>query len=690
MPLSFRLLGPLEVWEDGREISLGTGRQRALLALLLVHSNELVSADRLIEELWAGNPPASASKVLQGYVSQVRRALPPETIATQGPGYVLAAGETDADEFARLVEEASTLEPGEAAPLLRRALGLWRGRPLAEFEYEDWAQAAIARLEEQRLAALEERIDADLELGRHARVVAELEALVAEHPLRERLRGQLMLALYRCGRQADALEVYRQGRRALVDELGLEPSPFLEQLEKQILTHDDALAAPPRRLPVPPALARRGRLIALAGALVLAGAVAAAAWQLAGGTGRAVHLQTLGLGRCSPVAYEGPGTPQLLIAGDLPLQRGLLATTTPMVEAMTLALARRGYRAGRFRVGLQVCDDAQVRDNLFSDKACAANAGAFAADRSVIGVVGPYASGCAAFEIPILNAALGGAVAVVSPTNTLVGLTRQNPETATGEPGAYYPSGRRNYARVIPADDVQGAADAILARRLGVTRAYVLDDGGNYGVAVAAPFTRTARRLGIAVVGRGSWNVDATSYGGLAATVARTRPDGIFLAGTSAGNAIRFLRELRSRLGRSVRFVAPDGFDPYTAALAGAAAEGMVISKPYLTKTLLGRAGREFVASFSHKMGEEPTGFALNAAQAMDVLLDAIARSDGTRASVTKNLFTTRISNGILGSFFITRTGDTTLNTVSFSRIVHGKVTRFTAIVVPDDLVPGM
>jgi branched-chain amino acid transport system substrate-binding protein len=361
-----------------------------------------------------------------------------------------------------------------------------------------------------------------------------------------------------------------------------------------------------------------------------------------------------------------------------------------MVEAMTLALARHGYRAGRFRVGLQVCDDAQARDVLFSEQTCTANARAFVADRSVIGVVGPYASGCAVSEIPMLNGAPGGAVAVVSPTNTLVGLTRKNRETAPGEPAAFYPSGRRNYARVIPADDVQAAADAILARRLGVGRAFVLEDGGDYGAALASQFIRTARRLGIAVVGRGSFDVGATSYAGLAATIARTRPDGVFLAGASNGNAVTLLRDLRSRLGRAVRFVAPDGFDPDTAALAGAAAEGMAISKPYLTKTLLGRAGREFVASFSHKMGEEPTGFALNAAQAMDVLLNAIARSDGTRASVTKNLFTTRISNGILGSFFITRTGDTTLNTVSFSRIVRGKVTGLGAIVVPDDLVPGM
>jgi DNA-binding SARP family transcriptional activator len=153
-----------------------------VLALLLVHANEVVSTDRLIDGLWSGEAPASAQKVLQGYVSQLRRTLPAETIATRGSGYVLATSETDAREFERLVDAASALGPAEAAPLLRRALGLWRGPALAEFEYEDWAQAQIARLHEQRLVALEERIEADLELGRHSQVVAELEVLVAEHP----------------------------------------------------------------------------------------------------------------------------------------------------------------------------------------------------------------------------------------------------------------------------------------------------------------------------------------------------------------------------------------------------------------------------------------------------------------------------------------------------------------------------
>jgi DNA-binding SARP family transcriptional activator/streptogramin lyase len=245
--LSFRILGPLEVREDGRELPLAGGRARALLALLLVHANDLVSADRLVEELWSGRPPPSAPKALQGYVSQLRRALPADTILTRASGYVLVATDTDAAEFTRLTRVAAEQHPGEAIATLQQALALWRGEPFEEFEYEEWAQLEIARLNELRLSATEQRLEAELELGHHTRLVPELETLVADHPLREQLRGQLMIAMYRSGRQADALDIYRRGRQTLRDELGLEPSPFLTNLERQILGHDPTLVAPTRR-----------------------------------------------------------------------------------------------------------------------------------------------------------------------------------------------------------------------------------------------------------------------------------------------------------------------------------------------------------------------------------------------------------------------------------------------------------
>ncbi len=225
-----------------------------MLAILLLRRNELVASDRLIEELWGEESPTSAGKIVQGYVSQLRRSLGVEgqaRLRTRAPGYVLEVGdeEVDLDRFESLVargrEELRTGLVADASAHLAEALELWHGPPLADFQYEPFAQAAIARLEEQRLAALEQRIDADLQLGHDGALVGELEALVADHPMRERLRAQLMLALYRSGRQADALDVYQSTRRTLVDELAIEPSPALQQLEQAILRQDASLDRAP-------------------------------------------------------------------------------------------------------------------------------------------------------------------------------------------------------------------------------------------------------------------------------------------------------------------------------------------------------------------------------------------------------------------------------------------------------------
>jgi DNA-binding SARP family transcriptional activator/streptogramin lyase len=243
--MEFRVLGPLEVEEEGQVLKLGGAKQRALLALLLLHANEAVSRDRLIDELWSSTPPETASAAIQVYVSQLRKLLGRDAIITQPPGYLIRiqTGTLDLERFETSVARAQGAPAAEAAELLRQALGLWRGSPLAELD-ASFARAERARLDEQRLSALEQRIDADLELGRHAQLVPELEGLVREHPLRERLRGQLMLALYRCGRQAEALDVYRTGRRLLDEELGLEPGEELRRLERAILVQDESLAVP--------------------------------------------------------------------------------------------------------------------------------------------------------------------------------------------------------------------------------------------------------------------------------------------------------------------------------------------------------------------------------------------------------------------------------------------------------------
>ena len=254
MPVEFRILGPLDVLVDGHEIALGGARQRAVLAILVLHRGEVVSVDRLIDALWGERPPATAKKTVQVYVSRLRKELGQEgLIATRGGGYVLETSpdDIDADRFARLAAEGrEALERGDpdaASARLAEALAVWRGPPLADLTYESFTQNEIAQLEEARLVAIEDRIEADLALGRHEALTAALERLVAEHPTRERLRGQLMLALYRSGRQAEALETYRDARQALDRELGLDPGPELQQLERAILSQDPDIGAPPRR-----------------------------------------------------------------------------------------------------------------------------------------------------------------------------------------------------------------------------------------------------------------------------------------------------------------------------------------------------------------------------------------------------------------------------------------------------------
>ena len=245
--MEFRILGPLEVWDEGAEVSLGGPKPRALLAVLLLHPNEVIPADRLIDELWDKDSPEDAAAALRVNVSRLRKALPPDVLTTRSPGYLvrIEPDTLDLHRFERLVDEGRSLLArslaADASERLRDALSLWRGPPLADFAYESFAQTAIARFEEIRLAAVELRINADLALGRHDALVAELEALVAEHPLRERLRMCLMTALYRSGRQAEALDAYRDARRVLVDEIGIEPSTELREVERAILRHDPSL-----------------------------------------------------------------------------------------------------------------------------------------------------------------------------------------------------------------------------------------------------------------------------------------------------------------------------------------------------------------------------------------------------------------------------------------------------------------
>ncbi len=279
------MLGPVEAVVEGRVVPLPAAKQRAVLALLLLARGRVVSIDELVDGLWGDAAPDTAVKALQGYVSQVRRALGPDRIVTRPPGYSLelADGELDLDRFERLAAEGrSELAAGraeDAAAQLREALDLWRGPPLAEFHAERFVHDARPRLEALRDAAQEDRIEADLRCGRHASLIPELRALQAADPFRERVCEQLMLALYRSGRQADALDAYRLTRERLSGELGIEPGPRLQSLQRRILQHDPSLQAPepPSEAGEASTPSRHGRDRRVAAGVVAATAVALAA-----------------------------------------------------------------------------------------------------------------------------------------------------------------------------------------------------------------------------------------------------------------------------------------------------------------------------------------------------------------------------------------------------------------------------
>jgi peptide/nickel transport system substrate-binding protein len=318
--VEFLVLGPVEVRIDGRALSLGGPKQRALLALLLLNPNEVVSRDRLVDSLWGERAPASAQRSLDTYVSRLRALVGGDRIERHAPGYLIRVepGELDLERFEALLEQGRAAAAGgdaaQASAVLGEALVVWRGRALADLENEPFAASESERLEERRLLAVEGRIDAALELGRGGELVGELERLVAEHPFRERLLGQLMLALYRAGRQADALAAYQTGRRRLAAELGLEPGPELRELERRILAHDPTLTALPRLRRVAQRHRLRHRwLVAAAVSLVVVGASIAAGIELGTGASNASNARASadGVSELNPNAAAVIRTTQL-------------------------------------------------------------------------------------------------------------------------------------------------------------------------------------------------------------------------------------------------------------------------------------------------------------------------------------------------------------------------------------------
>jgi len=399
---------------------------------------------------------------------------------------------------------------------------------------------------------------------------------------------------------------------------------------------------------------------------------------------------------CSPVYSLLGQAPSYLIVSDSPLQGEFAPLSAQMNDAIRFVLAERGYKAGNYPIGFQSCDvaSAGVADDpdiaaaagMSALEKCAANAEAYAAHPKVLAVVGFSDSRCSREGIPIANAAPDGPLAMLSPWSGYVGLTRAGPGALPGDPESLYPSGERNYARVSPTDDYQAAATAQLAQQLGLRSVYILHTEDAYmGTLVADVFEHAAGRLGVAVAGREVWEGTET-YAGHVARVARSGADGVYLVGWREEELVR---ELRSALGPGVRIMASDGFLPVADLVAGAgvAAEGMIVSFNGLPPERLTGRGKEFVTEFGAAIGGPVDPFAVNVAAAAEVLLDAIARSDGTRASVTANLRSTRIEDGILGETSFDENGDIATKSVTFYEIRDGQAEVLDVIVPPDELV---
>jgi branched-chain amino acid transport system substrate-binding protein len=279
---------------------------------------------------------------------------------------------------------------------------------------------------------------------------------------------------------------------------------------------------------------------------------------------------------------------------------------------------------------------------------------------------------------------------MISPANTYVGLTHSGPGTASGEPDKYYPSGKRNYIRIVAADDFQGAADALNTQQLGLKKVYILNDKQAYGLGVATDYRNALNKLGIKVAGFSAWNSKASSYTGLATQVKQSGADAVFLGGLICENGGKLIKDLKAVLGKKVTLLAPDGFTPISAVVSGAgnASEGMYVSVAGEPNEKLGPTGQKFVKDFGATQASGNVDpYSSYAAQAADVILTAIEKSDGTRAAVANNLLHTKVTDGILGSFQINENGDTNSNPVTIYQIKNGKQTTYKTITPPTDLV---
>jgi branched-chain amino acid transport system substrate-binding protein len=366
---------------------------------------------------------------------------------------------------------------------------------------------------------------------------------------------------------------------------------------------------------------------------------------------------------CQSIYYQGSGKPQYIVASDLPLQGSGRTQTIQMTDAIKYIFKQHNFKAGKYTVGYQSCDDSTAQAGKWDSGKCSTNANAYARNQSVIGVIGTFNSGCAEIIIPKLNTAPNGPLGMVSPANTYVGLTHKGPAIAPGEPDKYYPSGTRNYARIVAADDFQGAADALLTQQLGLKSVFILNDKEAYGLGIANDYRNAAKELKLKISGFEAWDPKASSYEALATRIKQSGASTVFLGGLVCENGAKLIKDLKSVLGKKYPLVSPDGFSDFTA--NGPAAAGMYVSVAGIPPEKLSGAGADFVKKFGAQEGTAVNPYSTYAAQAADVMLTAIANSDGTRSSVVDEIFKTKVNGGIIGNFSINANGDTTSNPVT-------------------------
>jgi branched-chain amino acid transport system substrate-binding protein len=400
-----------------------------------------------------------------------------------------------------------------------------------------------------------------------------------------------------------------------------------------------------------------------------------------GGGGGAV--EALPSASCGPIR-QGDEEPDALIASDLPLQGANRALTTEMADAIEYILEQHEWKAGDTVLGYQSCDDSTAQAGSWDSAKCSSNARAYANNEAVIGVVGTFNSGCAKLVIPVANRAPNGPLAMVSPANTYPGLTEGGPGTEAGEPDNYYPTGTRNYSRVVWNDQFQGAANAQYAQELGLQRIFVLNDSETYGLGIANLFVQYAEKLGIEILGNQKWDKGATSYESLANRIRSSNADAVFLGGIICNNGGKLIKDIRAA-NPELTILGPDGWTPISATIegAGAAANDMYITQPGVPVDQLTGAGKEFVDGFTESAGKAPNPYTAYAAQAVEVLIAAIEKGGTDRAAVSEALFETDIQDGIVGAFQIDENGDTTLGKVSVYQIKSGEET-FVKTVTPE------